>query len=152
MKKFRPKLNIIIGSIVLYLSIMFLAVSLDLPVLAAIGLIIAPVLTIYLNKKFKIKGFKYYSALFGILLAAFIASAIIMPSDSNTENQQKLAIQTKNEVTETIENSSTEENTKSKEDTNTEENNKTEETSKGDESKQNPTNLTDDIFEGYRLI
>lgn len=152
MKKFRPKLNIIIGSIVLYLSIMFLAVSLDLPVLAAIGLIIAPALTIYLNKKFKIKGFKYYSALFGILLAAFIVSAIIMPSDSNTENQQKLAIQTKDEVTETIENSITEEDTESKEDTKTEENNKTEETSKGDESKQNPTNLTDDIFEGYRLI
>ncbi len=152
MKKFRPNLHIIIGSIVLYLSILFLAAALDSPLLAAIGLIIAPVLTIYLNKKFKIKGFKYYSALFGILFFTFIVSAIIMPTNVNTGNQQKLASQSKDEVIETKEENKTEEETKTKEDTKLEENTKTEEYSKDDESKQTSTNEQEDIFAGYRLI
>ena len=146
MKKLRPTLHIIIGSIVLYLSILFLAVTLDLPLLAAIGLIIAPAVILYLNKKFKIKGFKYYSALLGILLSAFIVSCTSIPSDSGTENHQKLATQNKDVVIETIDDSKTEE------DSNTDETAKTEENSKSDEANQSSTNKTENMFEGYRLI
>jgi len=146
MKKFRPPLNIIIGSIVFYLSILFLAVGIDSPLLAVLGLVIAPALTIYLNKKFKIKGLKYYSALFGILFVTLIFSALIMPTDVITDNQQKLATQNKDEVIETKEDSKTEE------DITLQGNNKTEDASKNDESKETSTTATEDIFAGYRLI
>lgn len=152
MKKFKPRLNIIIGSIVIYLSILFLAVGVDSQFLAVAGLFIAPSFVIYLNKKFKIKGLKYYSSLFGILLATLIVTSIIMPKDASTENQQKLAIQSKDEIVEIQEDSKTEEDNKDKKDSNTEENTKTEENSKGDEAKESSTNETEDIFAGYRLI
>ena len=65
MKNFLPKLNIIIGGIVIYLSILFLAIGVDSPFLAIAGLVIAPALVIYLNKKRTIKPRKYYLSLFG---------------------------------------------------------------------------------------
>ena len=103
-------------------------------------------------RKSKIKGIKYYSALFGILFAALIVIGIITPNDSNTDDQQKLAIQSKDEIVEIKEDSNTEEDNKDKKDSNTEENTKTEENSKGDEAKESSTNETEDIFAGYRLI
>lgn len=134
MKKFISIFHIIMGSIVVYLSILFLAVAMDSPFLAVVGLAIAPASIIYFNKKFTIKAPRYYLTLFGIMLVAIVTSAIIMPIDVNTSNQQEIAIKNKDEVTKTEEDSKAEDN------------------SKDDETKENSTDTKEDIFEGYRLI
>lgn len=143
MKKFISIFHIIIGSIAVYLSILFLAVAIDSPFLAVVGLAIAPASIIYFNKKFKIKAPRYYLTLFGIMLVAIVASAIIMPTDVNTSNQQEIAIKNKDEVTKTEEGSKAAEE---KEDS------KAQDNSKDDETKENSTDTKEDIFEGYRLI
>lgn len=143
MKKFISILHIIIGSIAVYLSILFLAFAMDLPFLAVVGLAIAPASIIYFNKKFTIKAPKYYLTLFGIMLVAIVVSAIIMPTDVNTSNQQEIASKNKDEVTKTEEDSKTAEE---KEDS------KAEDNSKDAETKENSTDTKKDIFEGYRLI
>lgn len=143
MKKFISIFHIIIGSIAVYLSILFLAVAIDSPFLAVVGLAIAPASIIYFNKKFKIKAPRYYLTLFGIMLVAIVASAIIMPTDVNTSNQQEIAIKNKDEVTKTEEGSKVAEE---KEDS------KAQDNSKDDETKENSTDTKEDIFEGYRLI
>ncbi|MDU3406702.1 DNA/RNA non-specific endonuclease [Clostridium sp.] len=143
MKKIISILHIIIGSIAVFFSILFLAVAIDSPFLAVVGLAIAPASIIYFNKKFTIKAPKYYLTLFGIMLVAIVASAIIMPTDANTRNQQEIAIENKNEATE------------DEEDTKIEENSKDDEAKNGlnsDETKENSTDTKEDIFEGYRLI
>ena len=68
------------------------------------------------------------------MLVAIVTSAIIMPIDVNTSNQQEIAIKNKDEVTKTEEDSKAEDN------------------SKDDETKENSTDTKEDIFEGYRLI
>ena len=143
MKKFISIFHIIIGSIAVYLSILFLAVAIDSPFLAVVGLAIAPASIIYFNKKFKIKAPRYYLTLFGIMLVAIVANAIIMPTDVNTSNQQEIAIKNKDEVTKTEEGSKAAEE---KEDS------KAQDNSKDDETKENSTDTKEDIFEGYRLI
>lgn len=143
MKKFISIFHIIMGSIAVYISILFLAVAMDLPFLAVVGLAIAPACIIYFNKKFTIKAPKYYLTLFGIMLIAIVVSAIIMPTDVNTINQQEIASKNKDEVAKTEEDSKTAEE---KEDS------KAEDNSKDDETKENSTDTKEDIFEGYRLI
>ena len=130
MKKFIEKLNIIIGSIVVYLSIFFLAVAIDSQLLAIAGLVIAPVSIMYFKKKYPINTFKYYASLFGIMLIAIIASGIIIPKDSSTNNKQEIAIQ------------------------NTDKDIESEDESKPDESQDNEAKEepTGNIFEGYKLI
>ncbi|MBS5306496.1 DNA/RNA non-specific endonuclease [Clostridium sp.] len=143
MKKIISILHIIIGSIAVFLSILFLAVAIDSPFLAVVGLAIAPASIIYFNKKFTIKAPKYYLTLFGIMLVAIVASAIIMPTDANTRNQQEIAIENKNEATEDEEDTKIEENSKDDEAKNS---------LNSDETKENSTDTKEDIFEGYRLI
>ncbi len=138
MKKIISILHIIMGSIAVFLSILFLAVAIDSPFLAVIGLVIAPAIIIYFNKKFTIKAHKYYLTLFGVMLAAIVVSGIIIPKDINTKNQQKIAIE--NEAN------------KTKEDTKDEEDSKAEDNSKDAETKENSTDTKEKIFEGYRLI
>lgn len=141
MKKIASILHIIMGSIVVWLSILFLAIAIDSPFLAVVGLVIAPAIIIYFNKKFKIKASKYYLVLFGVMLVAIVVSGIIMPKDTNTKNQQQIA----NETDKTKD----EENSKVVEE---KEDNKAEDDSKDAESKENSTATKEDIFEGYRLI
>lgn len=143
MKKFISIFHIIMGSIAVYISILFLAVAMDLPFLAVVGLAIALACIIYFNKKFTVKAPKYYLTLFGIMLIAIVVSAIIMPTDVNTINQQEIASKNKDEVAKTEEDSKTAEE---KEDS------KAEDNSKDDETKENSTDTKEDIFEGYRLI
>ena len=148
MKNFLPKLNIIIGGIVIYLSILFLAIGVDSPFLAIAGLVIAPALVIYLNKKRTIKPRKYYLSLFGVLLVSLIISIMIMPENENSGNKQEVAIQSKDEVIETEEDRKTEENIVIE----TEEEIRTEEDSNSKETQQNSSDITDNIFNGYKLI
>ncbi len=105
-----------------------------------------------MTKKLKKLRLKYYSALLGILLSAFIVSCTSVPSNSGTENQQKLATQNKDAVIETIDDSKTEDDSKAKEDSKSDETAKTEENSKNDNANHSSNNKTEDIFEGYRLI
>lgn len=141
MKKIASILHIIMGSIVVWLSILFLAVAIDSPFLAVVGLVIAPAIIIYFNKKFKIKASKYYLVLFGVMLVAIVVSGTIMPKDTNTKNQQQIA----NETDKTKD----EENSKVAEE---KEDNKVEDNSKDAEAKENSTDTKEDTFEGYRLI
>ncbi|MDB1956009.1 DNA/RNA non-specific endonuclease [Clostridium tertium] len=143
MKKIISILHIIMGSVAVYLSVLFLAVAIDSPFLAVVGLVVAPASIIYFNKKFTIKAPKYYLTLFGIMLVTIVASAIIMPTDANTRNQQKIAIENKNEATEDEEDTKIEENSKDDEAKNS---------LNSDETKENSTDTKEDIFEGYRLI
>lgn len=147
MKKFISIFHIIMGSIAVYLSILFLAVAMDSPFLAVVGLVIAPASIIYFNKKFTIKAPKYYLTLFGIMLVTIVASGIIMPADVNTSNQQEIAI--KNEANKTKEDTKAEEDSKAAEE---KEDSKAEDNSKEAETKENSTDTKEDIFEGYRLI
>lgn len=147
MKKFISILNIIIGSIAVSLSILFLAVAIDSPFLAVVGLVVAPVIIIYLNKKFKIKAPKYYLTLFGVMLVAIVVSGIIMPKDVNISNQQEIAIE--NESNETKEDTEAKEDSKAAEE---KEDSKAEDNSKDAETKENSTAAKEDILEGYRLI
>ncbi|MDY4605506.1 DNA/RNA non-specific endonuclease [Clostridium tertium] len=143
MKKIISILHIIMGSVAVYLSVLFLAVAIDSPFLAVVGLVVAPASIIYFNKKFTIKAPKYYLTLFGIMLVTIVASAIIMPTDANTRNQQEIAIENKNEATEDEEDTKIEENSKDDEAKNS---------LNSDETKENSTDTKEDIFEGYRLI
>lgn len=146
MNKFKSILHIIMGSIAIYLSILFLAMSIDSLVLAIIGLAIAPVSIIYLNKKFTVKPHKYYSTLFGIMVATFLIAAA---STTDISNNKKVAIEKKAEVTEAKENTKAEDNLN---DNTTEENKEITDTSNVNKTKPASTNSTEDIFAGYRLI
>lgn len=137
MKKFIEKLNIIIGSIVVYLSIFFLAVAIDSKLLAIVGLIIAPVTVICFKKKYQMKTSKYYAGLFGIMLIAMIVSGIIMPTDSSAKNKQEIAVENKDEVSESEEDSKPDES---------------KEVLNSNEPKEEPTDTKENIFEGYKLI
>lgn len=146
MNKFKSILHIIMGSIAIYLSILFLAMSIDSLVLAIIGLAIAPGSIIYLNKKFTVKPHKYYSTLFGIMVATFLIAAA---STTDISNNKKVAIEKKAEVTEAKENTKAEDNSN---DNTTEENKVITDTSNVNKTKPASTNSTEDIFAGYRLI
>lgn len=152
MKKLISILHIIIGSIAVYLSIVFLAFAIDSPFLAFIGLAIAPAAIIYFNKKFTVKPRKYYPSLFGIMVATIVIFSTGIKSDtSNTYvNSNKVEIENKNEVTEVEENTKLEDNSK---DNATEENKEIIDTSNVNKIETTSTESTeDDIFEGYRLI
>ena len=148
MKKFKTKTNIIIESIVAYLSILFLAVAIDLPLLAVAGLVIAPKSIIYFNKKFTVKPTKYYLSLVGAMVVTFFMIGTNTDSNINAVSQndtQKLPIE--NTDTSTIdtqvdksENSSNE--SISEESTETSPITTTEST----------TSNKEDIFAGYKLI
>ena len=146
MNKFKSILHIIMGSIAIYLSILFLAMSIDSLVLAIIGLAIAPGSIIYLNKKFTVKPHKYYSTLFGIMVATLLIAATIT---TDISNNKKVAIEKKAEVTEAKENTKAEDNSN---DNTTEENKEITDTSNVDKIKPASTDSTEDIFAGYRLI
>lgn len=157
MKKLKSIPHIIIGSIVIYLSILFLAVAIDSPFLAVIGLAIAPASVIYFNKKFTVKARKYYPSLFGIMLATIVISSTGIESDtSNTYvNSNKVVIENKDEVTKVEENTKAEEATKledNSKDNTTEEKKETSDTSNVNKKEEASTESTKDIFEGYRLI
>ncbi|MGG7143444.1 DNA/RNA non-specific endonuclease [Clostridium nigeriense] len=144
MKKLIQILHIIMGSIAVYLSILFLTIAIDSPFLAVIGLVIAPASIIYFNKKFKVKALKYYSTLFGIMVVTIIVViGIINPTDSNLSNQQEIVNNNKNEVTETKEDAKIEDDSKNEE---------VKENLNVEETKLNSTDIQEDIFEGYRLI
>ena len=149
MNKFKSILHIIMGSIAVYLSILFLAVGLDSPFLAVIGLAIAPASIIYFNKKFKVKTLKYYLSLFGIMVFALVASGSIIETDSNTISKQEIVTVNKDEAAESEENTKIEDNSK---DNKTEENKETTNTSKVDKTETTSTESTEDIFAGYKLI
>lgn len=147
MKKFISMLHIILGSIAVYFSIAFISFGVDSPVLAILGLIIAPLAVIYFNKKFTIKPIKYYPSLIGVMVAASIIAGTMMPSDTGSEHYS--AGNTKEEITETEDNKEAEDSSK---DELTEGDKETANSSK-DEGKEEASNdITEDIFAGYKLI
>lgn len=143
MKKFISMLHIILGSIAVYFSIAFISMGVNSPVLAILGLIIAPLAVIYFNKKFSIKPIKYYPSLIGMMFLALIISMTIMPKD--TGNEHYSASNNKEEITET-------EGNKEVEDSSNEEETKPEKESEINPKEENSTYDSEDIFAGYRLI
>ena len=112
MKNLIKKLHTPILTIVIFLTLSFIAVAIDYPFLAGLSLFIAPLLAIYLNKKFTIKTGKYYSTILGIFLASFIFSGVIISNDPNTVNKQETVSVNKNEVIKTEEKNTTDEDKK----------------------------------------
>ena len=152
MKNLSKKFHAPIVTIVIFLSLLFIAVAINSPILAGLSLFIAPLLAIYLNKKFTMKTRKYYSAILGIFLASFLFSGIIISNNPNKVTKQETVSVSKNEVIKTEENTKADEDKKTEEDTKIDENSKIKEKIKVNEDKQTQTNATEDIFSGYRLI
>lgn len=133
MKNFKTKINIIIGSIAAYLSILFLAIAIDSLFLAVAGLVIAPAIIIYFNKKFTVKPIKYYLSLVGAIVITLLIAGMSVDSNVNTvssNDYQKASIE------------NTEESTTDKEV------DKNEDSSNKNKNEKN----TEDIFAGYKLI
>lgn len=102
MKNFKIITNIIIGSIVAYLSILFLAVAIDSIFLVILGLIIAPLSIIYLNKRFTVKPIKYYLSLVGAMVVTFLIFGMNINSNVDTvsqDNYKEAQIENKEEST-----------------------------------------------------
>ena len=157
MKDFKRTINIIIGSIVAYLSILILSVAIDSSLLAVAGLVIAPAIIIYFNKKFTVKPIKYYSGLFGAVVAAFLVFGMSDSSNVNTvstNGYDKTAIENttesiKDESSDKIEDSSTDKDADKNEDSSKESINEEDTQVAKTESTSNSTN---DLFKGYKLI
>ena len=143
MKNFKTIINIIMGSIVAYLSIIFLAVAIDSPLLAVAGLVIVPAGITYFNKKYTVKPIKYYLSLVGVMVATFLIFGMSGNSNVNT-------VSTNDHQTTSIKN--TEESTTDKEvDENKDsdkENTKNSQTTTNESTSDNQ----EDLFAGYKLI
>ena len=154
----KSKFKNIGGSIMLYLSISLLSIAINLPILAVLGLVIAPVAIIYFNKKYTVKSSKYYAVLAAAILVMFIVVGVT--SEPTTKdvgiNNNDISIEENNE-----------EPSKDKEDTTIEDNNKEQGTvvdkDKAEDkevisdsvvNKEEPTsnNVVEDLFAGYKLI
>lgn len=148
MKNFKTKINIIIGSIAAYLSILFLAIAIDSPFLAVLGLVIAPASIIYFNKKFTVKPIKYYLSLVGAMVVTFLIVGMSTNSNVNTvspSDNQKASIENTEEST------TDKEVDKNKDSSN--ENTNEENTEISHITTTEPiSNNTEDIFAGYKLI
>lgn len=101
MKNFKTKINIIIGSISAYLSILFLAIAINSPLLAVVGLVIAPASIIYFNKKFTVKPIKYYFSLVGAMVITFLIVGMnpdISVDTVDQNNHQQASIESEEEL------------------------------------------------------
>lgn len=92
MGKLKQAINIVFGSILIYLSILFLSVALDLIILALVGLVIAPIAMIYFTKKFKFKPLKFYSSLIGVVLVSLVFSGVMLTDTSSKTEKDKVEI------------------------------------------------------------
>lgn len=148
MKKFISIIHIILGSIIVYLTIAFIGLTLNSSTLAILGLVIAPLIATYLNKRFDLKPVKYYSSLMVMVIVALVMSKTIMPVDKmdeqyiaggNNENKsESVELEQSNELTSIP--------------TDEEKDNTINDSSVGEEIKADSNYINDDIFEGYRLI
>ena len=148
MKNFKTKINITIGSIVAYLSILFLAVAIDSVFLAVVGLVIAPASIIYFNKKFTVKPIKYYLSLVGAMVVTIFIIGMSGNSNVNTvsaNNDQKAPIENTKEST-------TDKEADKNEDSSNENINEENTENSHSTTTQSTSNNTEDIFAGYKLI
>ena len=148
MKNFKTKINIIIGSIAAYLSILFLAIGIDAPFLAVIGLFIAPASIIYFNKKFTVKPIKYYLSLVGAMVATFLFIGMSMDSNINATSSNDY----KNTSIENTEELTTDKEVNKNEDSSNENINEENTESSHTTTTESISNNTEDIFAGYKLI
>lgn len=148
MKNFKRKTNIIIGSIAAYLSILFLAVAIDSPFLAVVGLVIAPAIIIYFNKKFTVKPIKYYLSLVGAIVVTFLFVGMSATADVDTTSQsdyKEPSIENTEELTIDKESNKNEDSVI--------ENTINENTAVSDTTTtESDSNNAEDIFAGYKLI
>ena len=148
MKNFKTKINIIIGSIAAYLSILFLAIAIDSPLLAVVGLVIAPASIIYFNKKFTVKPIKYYLSLVGAMVLTFLIVGMSTNFNVNTvspSDDQKASI-------ENTEESTTDKEVDKNEDSSNENINEENTETSHITTTESSSNDTEDIFAGYKLI
>lgn len=148
MKNLKTKINIIIGSIAAYLSILFLAVAIDSPFLAVVGLVIAPASIIYFNKKFTVKPIKYYLSLVGAMVLTFLIVGMSTNFNVNTvspSDDQKASI-------ENTEESTTDKEVDKNEDSSNENINEENTETSHITTTESSSNNTEDIFAGYKLI
>ena len=148
MKNLKTKINIIIGSIAAYLSILFLAVAIDSPFLAVVGLVIAPASIIYFNKKFTVKPIKYYLSLVGAMVLTFLIVGMSTNFNVNTvspSDDQKASI-------ENTEESTTDKEVDKNEDSSNENINEENTETSHITTTESSSNDTEDIFAGYKLI
>lgn len=150
MGKLKQTINIVLGSVILYLSILFLAIGLDFIILALAGLMIAPAFIIYFTKKLKVKSLKLNISLIAVLLVSLVVSASIMPDTSSVakKNNEEIVAAGKEEKQET---KLKEEKTNSE---NEEEIVKNAENTESESSSGNEANSksNEDLFQGYKLI
>lgn len=145
MKDFKMKINIIIGSIIAYLSILFLAIAIDSVFLAILGLVIAPISIIYFNKKFTVKPIKYYMSLFVAMVVTFFMVGMNTNTNTvSTNDYQKSQIENTEETTDKEFNKNEESSNENINEENTETSNVT--------TTESTSNNTTDIFAGYKLI
>lgn len=148
MKNFKTKINIIIGSIAAYLSILILAIAIDSPFLAVVGLVIAPASMNYLNKNFTVKPIKYYLSLVGAIAVTFLIFGMSMDSNVNTIN----ANDNQNASIENTEESKTDKEVDENEDSSNENINEENTEISNITTTESISNNTEDIFAGYKVI
>lgn len=148
MKKFISIIHIILGSIIVYLTIAFIGLTLNSSTLTILGLVIAPLIATYLNKRFDLKPVKYYSSLIVMVIVALVISKTTMPIDKMDE--QYIAGGNNENKSEAIELEQSNELTSMP--IGEEKDNTIDDSSVTEESKADSNYINDDMFEGYRLI
>lgn len=81
------KAHVMLGSIIVFLSILFLAIGLDEIVLAVSAILVAPIIIVIIDKKIKLGVPKFYGILTLIFITTFISCGIMVkdknPKDAN---------------------------------------------------------------------
>lgn len=132
MKKFKSTINIIIWTLIVLSSILFIARSLNSPYLFAAGFIIAPVSVIYFNKKCKVKPLRYSLGIVGIICISITLNACSTPKDTSTDEGKQQEIATTDNKDEDVVNK--------------------EETTTDKVDKDTSNKGTEDIFAGYKSL
>ena len=80
------------GIIFLYLSILYLAIGLEVPILAIVGLGIVPLLIICINRIFKISSWKYHISLIAIYVITFTFALTTSINRNTIKDQEQKSV------------------------------------------------------------
>lgn len=86
-------LKFIIGTIIMFFSLVFVSLGIDSPWLCILSFIIAPVGIYYFNKKVNLKKRSYYLGLVGIFIVTLIFGGMNLSNQAPVDNGQVVNVQ-----------------------------------------------------------
>lgn len=154
MDKLRVILRMIVGIWAVFMSVLFMAVTFDLIPLILVGMVVSPILVIFLNKKKKlntIKWYRYYGSLVGVLAVTILAASCSMADEIDTNpSKNKVAVESEEKDKESKPEDKKDDIKESEDDSKVEEVKKDETKDTG--KKKTPVKTEKVRFPGYKLI